>query len=47
LFEGYQFGEAGRQIYEFFWESLQIGISKAQNSNWIREVTLPFILHGL
>ena len=33
LFESYQFGEAGRQVYEFSGESSPIGIWKSQGSD--------------
>jgi valyl-tRNA synthetase len=47
LFSNYQFGEAGRQIYDFFWANLQIGTWKLRNFKSGRAVIEPFTRHTL
>jgi valyl-tRNA synthetase len=41
LFESYQYGEAGRQIYEFFWGTMPIGILRLPNFSELRARSKP------
>ena len=36
LFENYQFGEGGRQIYEFFWNDFADWYLEASKGNWLK-----------